>query len=165
MPMPMLDRRKFTLSMGAFAVATPALAKIAVPDARDGLHSVLMLNADCDDDNKVNVFTPAILHVEPGDSVQFLATDEGHNAASKKGMIPDGAEPWNGAIDEELTVTFTVPGVYGYICLPHYEWGMVGLIVVGNDYHNLKAVKKIRHPGDARGNFRALFKELEARGA
>lgn len=100
--------------------------------------------------------------MKSGDSVKFLATDSGHNAASKRGMIPEGAEPWNGAVDEEIEVTFTVPGIYGYICLPHYEWGMVGLVVVDNDLHNLKAAKKIRHPGDARKNFRALLKQLEA---
>ena len=76
-------------------------------------------------------------------------------------MIPEGADPWNGAVDEELTVTLTTPGIYGYICLPHYELGMVGLIVVGDDLSNLKTSKKTRHPGDARKNFRALFKKLE----
>ena len=120
-----------------------------------------MLNAASDDANTPNVFEPAILHVEPGDSVTFLATDSGHNAASKRGMIPDGAEPWNGAIDEELTVTLTVPGIYGYICLPHYEMGMVGLIVVGNNLDNLKSAMKVRHPGNARKVFRELLNELE----
>ena len=76
-------------------------------------------------------------------------------------MIPDGAEPWNGAINEELVVTLTVPGIYGYLCLPHYDWGMVGLIVVCNDLSNLDAVKKVRHPGSARTNFRVLLRKLE----
>ncbi|MEM7438208.1 MAG: pseudoazurin [Pseudomonadota bacterium] len=155
----MLTRRKFVVALAA--LPTTALARNAVPDTVDGKHSVLMLNADCNDANVINVFDPAILRVEPGDSVKFLATDGGHNAASKRGMIPDGAEPWNGSVDEEIEVTLTVPGIYGYICLPHYEWGMVGLIVVGNDLHNLKAAKKVRHPGDARKNFRALLKQFE----
>ncbi|EFO31878.1 pseudoazurin [Roseibium sp. TrichSKD4] len=37
---------------------------------------------------------------------------------------------------------------------------MVGLIVVGNDLSNLKSIKKIRHPGDARKVFRNLLKEV-----
>ena len=160
--MSMLTRRNFTLSLSTLAAASPLIASTSVPEVMDGKHSVLMLNADCNDANVVNVFNPAILHIEPGDSVQFLATDPSHNSASKRGMIPEGAEPWNGAVDEELTVTLTVPGIYGYLCLPHYEWGMVGLIVVGNDLSNLTAAKKVRHPGDARKNFRALFKQLEA---
>lgn len=164
MPMPHLNRRRFTLSLGALAAASPGLATTP-PTSEAGRHTVLMLNADCNDANVVNVFEPAILRVKSGDSVTFLATDAGHNSASKRGMIPDGATPWNGALDEELTVTFTVPGIYGYICLPHYEWGMVGLVVVDGDLSNLKAVKKIRHPGDARKNFRALLKQLEAEAA
>ena len=165
MPIPTLDRRTFALSLGVLATATPLLARTNASQSTAADHSVLMLNADCNDANIVNVFEPAILHIEPGDSVQFLATDASHNSASKRGMIPAGAEPWNGAIDEELVVTLTVPGIYGYLCVPHYDWGMVGLIVVGNDLSNLAQVKKVRHPGDARKNFRALLKQLEDGGA
>ncbi|MEL6294735.1 MAG: pseudoazurin [Pseudomonadota bacterium] len=156
----MLTRRNFTVSLAALA-STYAAAKTPVPAAGKDQHSILMLNADCNDSNIVNVFDPAILHVAAGDNVTFLATDPSHNSASKRGMIPDGAAPWNGGIDEEITVTLTVPGIYGYLCLPHYDWGMVGLIVVGNDLSNLYAVKKVRHPGSARTNFRALLRQLE----
>lgn len=159
----MLTRRSFVISASALAGGgAGALAAECVPPAAEGgRHSVLMLNVDCGDAQSVNVFEPAILRVGVGDSVTFLATDSGHNSASKRGMIPEGAEPWNGAIDEELTITFTVPGIYGYLCLPHYEMGMVGLIVVGDDLSNLAAARKLRHPGEARGAFRALLAELE----
>lgn len=161
MPTPTLDRRCFALSLGAFAIANLEPATTFASQSTVADHSVMMLNVDCNDANIVNVFEPAILHVKSGDSVQFLATDPSHNTASKRGMIPEGAEPWNGAVDEELVLTLTVPGIYGYLCLPHYDWGMVGLIVVGNDLSNLADVKKVRHPGDARKNFRALLKQLE----
>lgn len=162
MPILMPDRRSFTLSLGALMAATPLLASTSQASKSTAAdHSILMLNADCTDANTVNVFEPAILHIAPGDTVQFLATDPSHNSASKRGMIPEGAAPWNGAIDEELTLTLTVPGIYGYLCLPHYDWGMVGLIVVGNDLSNLEQVKKVRHPGDARKTFRALLKHVE----
>ena len=161
MPIPTLDRRRFTLSLGALAAATPLMANTDAAQSTVADHTVMMLNVDCDDANVVNVFEPAILRIAAGDSVQFLATDPSHNTASKRGMIPEGAEPWNGAVDEELVLTLTVPGIYGYLCLPHYDWGMVGLIVVGDDLSNLAAVKKVRHPGDARKNFRALLKQLE----
>lgn len=154
----MLTRRSFTLSLAA-ATGTYATAQTAA--SQGNAHSILMLNADCNDANVINVFAPAILHVEPGDSVTFRATDPSHNTASKRGMIPEGASPWNGGINEEVRVTLTVPGIYGYLCLPHYEQGMVGLIVVGNDLTNLAAVKKVRHPGKARTQFRTLLTELE----
>jgi len=165
MPTPTFDRRTFALSLGALATATPLLAATNATKDTTADHTVMMLNADCNNANVVNVFEPAILHMNPGDSVQFLATDPSHNSASKRGMIPDGAEPWNGAVDEALVVTLRVPGIYGYTCLPHYDWGMVGLIVVGSDLSNLAQVKKVRHPGDARKNFRALLKQLEEEAA
>lgn len=158
----MLTRRKFVVSMAALSgVGTAALA-CPVPGSPPNRHDVLMLNAGCGDPNAVNVFEPAILRINVGDSVTFIPTDQGHNSASKRGMIPDGAEPWNGAIDQTLTVNFTVPGIYGHICVPHYEWGMVGLIVVGNEWPNLAQAKKVRHPGSARKVFRTLLKELDA---
>ena len=46
-------------------------------------------------------------------------------------MIPEVAEPWKGKINEEITVTFTQEGIYGYKCQPHFGLGMVGLIQVG----------------------------------
>ncbi|MEL6573801.1 MAG: pseudoazurin [Pseudomonadota bacterium] len=155
----MLTRRNFTLSLPALALASMARSNNTAPSDA-GHHTVMMLNADCNDANVINVFEPAILHIAPGDSVTFIPTDKGHNAASKRGMIPDGAEEWNGAVDVELTVTLTVPGIYGYLCLPHYEVGMVGLIVVANDLSNLGEAKKARHPGDARKAFRALLGQL-----
>ncbi|MEM8700450.1 MAG: pseudoazurin [Pseudomonadota bacterium] len=158
----MLTRREFIISAAAMAGTGSALACPA-PASTGTDHGVLMLNAACGDPDTPNVFEPAILRINTGDSVTFVPTDAGHNSASKRGMIPEGAEPWNGAIDENLTVDFTVPGIYGHICVPHYEWGMVGLILVGNDMSNLKSVKKVRHPGNARKVFRALLKELEAK--
>lgn len=156
----MLTRRNFVISLSALAGSGAALA-CPVPGPVGNGHSVLMLNAACGDADTPNVFAPEILHVAPGDSVTFLATDAGHNSASKRGMIPEGATPWNGGLDQELTVELTVPGIYGHICVPHYEWGMVGLIVVGQDLHNLKAARKVRHPGSARSKFRALLSTLE----
>ncbi|MGZ2256556.1 pseudoazurin [Roseobacter sp. A03A-229] len=158
----MPTRREVVLSLSALGAASAAWACPAPAPSPEGQHSVLMLNAACGDSNTLNVFAPAILRIAPGDSVTFLATDPSHNTASKRGMIPEGAAPWNGAIDEELTLTLTVPGIYGYICLPHYEMGMVGLIVVGDDLSNLAAAKKVRHLGAARTAFRTLLAALEA---
>ena len=37
-----------------------------------------------------------------------------------------------------------MPGVYLYGCTPHANMGMLGLIIVGNDFHNIEKVKKIK---------------------
>ena len=80
----------------------------------------------------VMVFEPALVKIEPGDTVKFVATDKGHNAESIKGMLPADATPFVGKNGEDVAVTFDKPGAYGVKCLPHYGMGMVALIVVGN---------------------------------
>lgn len=77
------------------------------------------------------VFEPAFLAVAPGDTVSFVAADRGHNAEIIDGMIPDGAEGFLGRINEEVTVTFDVEGLYGIRCTPHFAMGMVMTIAVG----------------------------------
>ena len=87
------------------------------------------------------VFEPAVLTIDPGDSVTFVATDLAHNSASIEGMIPDGAARWSGKLSEDVTVTFDKAGVYVYQCTPPAMMAMVGVINVGNKKENLKAVK------------------------
>ena len=77
-------------------------------------------------------FEPDYLHIASGDSVKFLATDPGHNAASMDGFMPEGAVPFHGNINEEIEVVFDVPGFYGVQCQPHLSIGMVMLIRVGD---------------------------------
>lgn len=77
------------------------------------------------------LYEPDYLVIEPGDTVKFLATQRGHNAASIDGFLPEGAKPFKGQINQEVEVTLTVPGLYGIKCSPHYDMGMVMLIQVG----------------------------------
>ena len=58
-------------------------------------------------------------------------------------------------------MTFTVPGVYGVKCLPHYAMGMVALVVVDDPAPNLEAAKAASNPPMAKKRFEALFAELE----
>ncbi|MEJ6396067.1 pseudoazurin [Gymnodinialimonas sp. 2305UL16-5] len=159
------NRRTFILTASAFGSAVAGASGMAfanvTPSTEAGAHAIMMLNAACGDDQSPNVFEPPILRVNVGDVVTFVPTDEGHNTASRRGMIPEGAEAWNGGIDEAVTMELTVPGVYGYVCTPHYEVGMVGLIVVGDDLSNLEAVRAVRQRGQARTAFHELFDELE----
>ena len=77
------------------------------------------------------VYEPAYLEIAAGDTVRFLPTQRGHNAASIPEMLPAGAERFIGQIDEEVAVTFQVEGRYGIKCSPHYAVGMVMIIDVG----------------------------------
>jgi pseudoazurin len=100
-------------------------------------HEVQMLNTGSDG---VMVFEPAVLSINPGDSVTFKATNPGHNSESMAGMVPDGAEGWQGGMGQEVTVTFDQDGVYVYQCTPHLMMAMVGVIKVGSG-SNLESIK------------------------
>ena len=99
---------------------------------------VKMLNQGQDG---VMVFEPSLLKINVGDTVTFKATDAAHNSASIPGMIPNGASSWNGDLSRDISVTFDVPGVYGYQCTPHAMMAMVGVIQVDNNIENLDTVK------------------------
>ncbi|MCJ8240702.1 pseudoazurin [Peteryoungia algae] len=97
------------------------------------------------------VFEPAGLKVAPGDTVTFIPTDKGHNAEVIKGMIPDGAAEFKGKMNEEIKVTFDVPGLYGVKCAPHVGMGMVAAILVGDaPAANLDAFNAAKLPKKAR---------------
>ena len=97
-----------------------------------------MLNGSSDDMFK---FEHAVLKIKKGDTVKWIATDPTHNSASIKEMLPKGAKPWNGKMNEEISVKFDVEGLYGYNCTPHVMFGMVGLIIVGDPSSNIKKSK------------------------
>jgi pseudoazurin len=93
-------------------------------------HDVQMLNKGA---AGPMVFEPAFLQIAPGDSVRFVPTDKSHNAETIEGMLPEGAVPFEGKLNEDLTVTFDVPGLYGVKCKPHFAMGMVMVVAVGED--------------------------------
>ena len=153
-----MNRRTLIISTGALAAtaASPLLA---------GGHSatVEMLNANPDDRSQRMVFLPRVLAVAPGDTVLWAPANPGHNSASIDGMIPDGADGWNGQINQEVTVTFEAPGVYGYQCTPHASVGMFGLVVVqaedGSAPANLEAAQSVRQRGRASQVWDAIWAE------
>jgi pseudoazurin len=121
-------------------------------------HEVRMLNKG---EKGVMVFEPDIVRAAPGDSVRFVVVDKGHNAEVIKGMLPEGAQPFKGKINEEVVVTFDQEGVYGVKCAPHYGMGMVALIEVGNPV-NLEEAKAVKQTGKAKTAFADLFGQVVA---
>jgi len=49
-------------------------------------------------------FELALVHINPGDSVYFIAFDKGHSAESIPGMLPDGAASFSGKVSQDITV-------------------------------------------------------------
>lgn len=130
----------------ALTVAGPAAAKDV---------QVKMLNKG---NGRAMVFSPEVVKIAPGDTVTFVATDKGHNAEIISTMLPAGAAPFKGKMNQNLTVKFTKPGTYGYKCLPHYGMGMVGAVIVGNGGANGAQAKAVSHPGKAKQVFSSILK-------
>jgi pseudoazurin len=129
----------------AMALASPAAAKDV---------QVKMLNKGA---NGAMVFEPALVKIAPGDTVTFVAADMGHNAEVIPTMIPAGAAPFKGKMNQTFTVKFSKPGVYGYKCMPHYGMGMVGAVIVGNSASNGAQAKAASHPGKAKQKFASIL--------
>jgi pseudoazurin len=119
--------KKITTLLVLFSLSLPAFA---------AEHVVKMLN---NGSGGMMIFEPAVLSVNKGDTVKFVATDMAHNSAST--IIPAGAKPWKGMMSRDISVTFDTEGVYVYECTPHKMMAMVGVIKVGNA-NNLDVVKK-----------------------
>jgi plastocyanin len=76
-------------------------------------------------------FAPKAQTVAVGDTVTWTFNDGGHSTKSLSGQ-PD---KWDSDIKDKGAVfqhTFTKPGKYQYICVPHRDF-MKGTIVVGSD--------------------------------
>lgn len=133
-----------TAAMAAFVLAGAAMAADIEVKMLDKGAAGLM------------VFEPALVKVAPGDTVKFVPVSKGHNVEIIDGMLPDGAAPFTGKINEAVTVTFDKPGIYGFKCKPHYGMGMVGMVVVGTPA-NGDTAKAVKHPGKAKQVFATLF--------
>ena len=53
------------------------------------------------------------------------------------------ALPESSDLNVHYAITFDLPGVYLYQCTPHGNMGMLGLIVVGNNFDNLGNIEEV----------------------
>lgn len=142
----------------AFAIAATIASMLLAGAAQAADHQIQMLNKG---EKGAMVFQPDFIVAQPGDTVTFVPTDKSHDAQSIKDMIPEGAEPFKGKMNEQITVTLDKEGVYGVKCAPHYGMGMVALIVVGKPT-NLDQAKAIKQTGKAKKVFEELFAQVPA---
>ncbi|WP_340099887.1 halocyanin domain-containing protein [Salinibaculum salinum] len=77
-------------------------------------------------------FGPAAVHVDNGATVVWEWTGEGgaHNVVAEDETFNSGSPTSSGT----YKYTFEEDGVYNYVCVPHEASGMLGALVVGNEY-------------------------------
>ena len=91
-------------------------------------HTIKMLNSG---EGGQMIFEPAVIKVSKGDTIHFKASDMSHNSASIDGMVPEGANPWSGQMNMDISITLDTEGIYVYQCDPHLMMAMIGVIQVG----------------------------------
>ncbi|WP_323012733.1 cupredoxin domain-containing protein [Castellaniella sp.] len=130
------SRRRLILSAGGGLLLTATLLRRA-----NAASEVEIAMAGTANGSQV-WFRPRGLLIQPGQLVRWVNQDAGnvHTTTSydpsnkKPQRIPDGAKGWNSDYlmpGQSFSMTFTVPGVYDYFCLPHEHAGMVGRLIVG----------------------------------
>ena len=77
-----------------------------------------------------------------GETIEWLPTSKGHNVEFLAGPNMDSLAE-KSDLDVSHSVTFASPGVYLYQCTPHGNMGMLGLIVVGNNFNNLDKIEEV----------------------
>ena len=120
--------KNILIAISLFLLTVPAFA---------AEHTVKMLNNGA---GGMMIFEPAVLSVNKGDTVKFVATDMAHNSAST--LIPAGAKPWMGRMSQDISVVLDTEGVYVYECTPHKMMAMVGVIKVGSAINKDDIVQK-----------------------
>ena len=83
-----------------------------------------------------------VAHIDVGDTIEWLPNVD-HNVEFLGG--PDmNSLPEKSKFNVSYSVNFNTPGVYLYHCTPHGNMGMLGLVIVGNNFNNLKDIEEIK---------------------
>lgn len=152
--------RALPLLLGAMlTVPLPGFAQDAAPN------EVRLLDKSPEGANKV--FEPAIMRIEIGGDVDFVAWDFGHDLVSVEGLSPDGTASFSGYKNADTNVVFEKEGVYVYQCAAHKEVGMIGIVVVGDPSVNLSDIianyqTNASLSEGARARLKALLEELKS---
>ena len=101
-------------------------------------------------------FSIEVAHIDVGDTIEWLPNAD-HNVEFLGG--PDmNSLPEKSKFNVFYSVNFNTPGVYLYHCTPHGNMGMLGLVVVGNNFNNLKDIEKIQLSPVAKSVLQKLIK-------
>ena len=90
-----------------------------------------------------DAYSIQVAHINAGDTIEWLPKNEGHNVEFLAGPNMESL-PAKSKLNAFHSVVFEIPGVYLYQCSPHGNSGMIGLVVVGNNFNNLEDIKKIQ---------------------
>ena len=108
-----------------------------------------------------DTYSLEIIHINAGDSVEWLPTNNGYNVEFIMTPIMVSL-PEKSKMNEPYSMIFQEAGIYVYGCTPHLNTGMLGLIVVGNDFHNIEDINEIKLSPVANSVLKRLAKKAKS---
>lgn len=90
-----------------------------------------------------DTYSLEVAKINVGDKIEWLPKNKGHNVEFLAGPDMNDLPP-KSKLNSLHSVIFELPGVYLYQCTPHGNMGMLGLVVVENDFHNLQNLYEIK---------------------
>ena len=97
-----------------------------------------------------------VAHIDVGETIEWLPNAD-HNVEFLGGPNMNKL-PEKSKFDVFYSVNFDTPGVYLYHCTPHGNMGMLGLVIVGNNFNNLKDIEEIELSSVAKSVLQKLIK-------
>ena len=102
-----------------------------------------------------------VANIGVGDTIEWLPKNEGHNVEFLAGPNME-ALPENSDLNVRHAITFDLPGAYLYQCTPHGNMGMLGLIVVCNNFDNLGNIEEVELSRVAKSVLQRLIKTAKS---
>ena len=90
-----------------------------------------------------DTYSLEVAKINVGDKIEWSPKNKGHNVEFLAGPDMNDLPP-KSKLNSLHSVIFELPGVYLYQCTPHGNMGMLGLVVVENDFHNLQNLNEIK---------------------
>ena len=125
----------YSIAQTWLVVSLLAIGAVSPAMASTDIAAVVNLN------NRLK-FDPAEIRIKVGDTLEWrnvesyphTVTADPNRVARKANVeLPDGIQPFNSgrlAAGATFKYTFTRPGIYRYVCLPHEAAGMLGTVIV-----------------------------------
>ena len=108
-----------------------------------------------------DTYSIEVANIDVGDTVEWLPKNKGHNVEFIAGPDMNDLPPKSN-MNEFHSVLFEKQGVYLYGCTPHLNMGMLGLIVVGNDLHNINEIGNTDLPNVAKSVLMSLIRDAQS---
>ena len=105
-----------------------------------------------------DTYSLEVAKINVGDKIEWLPKNKGHNVEFLAGLDMNDLPP-KSKLNSLHSVIFELPGVYLYQCTPHGNMGMLGLVVVENDFHNLQNLYEIKLSRVATSVFKRLTRK------